>query len=860
MITQERRSRRSRKTPRVEAVARAVAGTLDVDDVVHRGLDVILREWDVDAATVLMVDAQTRAVMPVPSRGMRRADCRPDDGVDPIVLGTLCVERDDVVVERLTLTEPDGRSGFRTHVCLPLRGLDPRARDGDGASTFNVGGLCDPAPPKERRESAVLAVLHAISSPAATASELLSAADIAALGTASEHIGLALQNALAFARSQQRNHVLRGLHEIAELSTRSLKLGETMGVTLTRILEIVRAETGSIYLHHGDGGLSLAAHQGPPGSLISEDPTLAGRGEIGTALQSGQLVVWCPSGSAVDDPCHVYAALPLTSKGQVLGLLRIGCSTRGAFTHEEIEFLNQVGGQLGLAIENGTQFQTISEQAIRLSRRTGHLATLLEMSDLMARAVELEGDVEACVARLGDVVSVQLLLVFLDDGEQHARLVASFVDRRMPRSGRRIARRLRLPWRDLPTADRAMQQQRMVVVDDSTSMLGSFESEWLKSNEVRAALVLPLVVNGVSLGALVLASVGEPRVFFPSELDFARTVANQLALAIERDRLFREVKNAAARLEMRVEARTRELREANVRLHEATRQRSDFLKVMQHELRTPLNAILGFSEVMADVETDVNMDEMREYSGHIHESGRNLLALINDILDLANPQSARENIHVEQVRVEPLVCGILEVIRPQALGRGIVLSNLLDGMPPVLADRARLKQIFYNLFSNAVKFSPSHAEVKVGGRVEKGQAILWVEDAGPGIPPDMQERIFEPFFQIDRSITRAHDGAGLGLSLARRYVRMLGGELWVQSAPDQGSRFEFSLPLAEVVEGESTLGPEAPAPPTVRAADDLGESPVESARPPRAARPRANDEEAVERPVMRRRSDLLDEP
>jgi signal transduction histidine kinase len=189
------------------------------------------------------------------------------------------------------------------------------------------------------------------------------------------------------------------------------------------------------------------------------------------------------------------------------------------------------------------------------------------------------------------------------------------------------------------------------------------------------------------------------------------------------------------------------------------------------------------------------MDEVREYSTAIHESGGNLLALINDILDLANARSSGDAVHLEPVPLATAVAGVLDILRPQALARGVALSSAVDGeVGTVIADRARLKQILYNLLSNAVKFSPPEGSVTVGARRADDRLWIHVDDEGPGIPPELHEKVFEPFFQADGGITRSHDGAGLGLSLARRWVRLLGGELRLESAAGRGSRFEFSIP------------------------------------------------------------------
>lgn len=745
-------------------MARLAAQALDVDRLAEAALDLLLEAGDIDAANLVMVDAETGAVLSVPSRGARRAAFSVDTEVDALALCARSVAGGEVVVHP-SIEQGTATASGRLHICHPLRGRRP-----------------------ESGVSSTLAVLHLVTHP----TRHVALDEVAAL---SDLLGLALQSALRLAHVEQQNRVLRGLNDISDLLNQSPRLQETLGQALARILELVHAEIGRVFLRQPNADVfTRAAQQGPPALFLSEDGEVTlGVGEAGLVAASGRTRLW---GGADAPRGFFHVAVALQTKGRVLGVLQVGTRAAGGFGAEETAFLERLGGQMGLAVENGLQFQTISDQATRLSRRTRYLTALLETSDQMARSVELERDLASCVQRIGEMMTLAVVLVLLDEGDGHARIVSRFIDRTRGRRARGMRSGLRLAWADLPVAERALRSQHMAAVEVDQAGLGVGEARWMSSNQVRSALVLPLIVNGQSQGALVLASAVAPRVLYPSELDFIRTVANQLAVAIERERLFREVREAARSLEQRVEERTRALREANLRLQEATRQRADFLNVMSHELRTPLNAILGFSELMADPSAMVSMDEVREYSDAVHQSGKSLLTLVNDILDLAHPQASDKGLQRESLLLADVVSGVLDLLRPQALGRGVVLRTTIDrALPRVAADRARVKQILYNLVSNAVKFSPSEGCVTLSAEVVDTVVWVSVDDEGPGIEPALQDRVFEPFFQAEGGLDRAHEGAGLGLSLARRAARLLGGDVVVTSIPGAGSRFRFSLPL-----------------------------------------------------------------
>ena len=756
-----RRGGRHRGRDRLAEMAMAAMRARDVDALAEACLDILISGGDIDAATLLLVEPHTMRVLPVPFRGARTADFSLDD-VDVMALCARAVEGASPVLEE---SAPDGRTGARRlHISSPLRGRRPEDRADD-----------------------VLAVLHVVSRPSAR----IERAELAAV---CEMLGVALQNVMRLAYAEQQGRILGGLCEISDRMSESVRLHDALGRALSRVLELVRGESGCIYVRHpGAEAFVLSARQSPPGLLVSEERAIAeGVGELGEVARSRRQCAW-RSGEGSEERCHV--GVPLQSKAELFGILKVTSLPRESFSSEEMLLLGRLGRQMGVAIESGLQFETISDQATRLSRRTGHLAALLETSERMSRSVEIEGDVDACVQRLSEMMTIPLVLVLVDEGDGMARIVSRFVDRRLGRRARRSAREMRISWRALPVAARSLKSGRMVVVMEGQSDLGAGERRWMRSNDVRSALVVPLVIDGQPHGTLVLASISEPRVFHPSELDFSRTVANQLAIAMERARLFREVRDSARLLENRVSERTQALREANLRLQEVTRQRSDFLKVMSHELRTPLNAVLGFSEIMADPASTLAPDEVREYAGAILQSGTSLLSLINDILDLANRQAATESLHRSAVDVGVVVAGVVEVLRPQALSRTIVLAvEVASDVPVLLTDRPRVKQILYNLISNAIKFSPDGGRVTVSAEMSQGRVCVHIADEGPGIEPALRERVFEPFFQVDAGLGRAHEGAGLGLSLARRDARLLGGDVHLDGAQGGGCIASISLP------------------------------------------------------------------
>ena len=243
------------------------------------------------------------------------------------------------------------------------------------------------------------------------------------------------------------------------------------------------------------------------------------------------------------------------------------------------------------------------------------------------------------------------------------------------------------------------------------------------------------------------------------------------------------------------------LEETNRRLEAASRHKSAFLANMSHELRTPLNSIIGFSEVLLDEELgEVPMEEQREFLGNVLSSGRHLLTLINDILDLSKVEAGRMELYPEDCSVIEVIRGVLNTIQPLAARKHLSVEETMDpALPTIVADAGKLKEILYNLLSNAVKFTPAHGRIGVRAVRHPGEAHFTVWDTGIGITPADQGRIFAEFQQVETTAARQYDGTGLGLTLAQKFVELHGGRIWVESTPGQGSTFTFTLPLAEPV-------------------------------------------------------------
>ena len=268
------------------------------------------------------------------------------------------------------------------------------------------------------------------------------------------------------------------------------------------------------------------------------------------------------------------------------------------------------------------------------------------------------------------------------------------------------------------------------------------------------------------------------------------------ALAEEFNRMASRLQESYAGLEQKVRERTRDLSAALEQLDIASKHKSQFLANVSHELRTPLNAIIGFSEVLLDPSMDVSAENRSRFLAHIVNSGKQLLNLINEILDLSKIEAGRMELDVQAANIGDILDAVHDTMKPLATRKGIDLRVETDGsIPACPMDAARIKQVVLNLAGNAVKFTPEGGRVWLRADRQDEGVRVEVGDTGPGIPAEYHGRIFLEFEQARMSGADEPEGTGLGLALAKRFVEMHGGKIWVESEAGKGSRFFFTLAL-----------------------------------------------------------------
>ncbi len=471
-------------------------------------------------------------------------------------------------------------------------------------------------------------------------------------------------------------------------------------------------------------------------------------------------------------------AVPLLREDHLIGGLTVIRKMPGEFGSDIVQLLTTFATQSVLAIQNARLFREVEEKSRELEALSRNIEQLYRLSTAMQEPLSLReqlGRVLETATRIGLLDRIYVWAVSPKGNELVNLAAAGFAEDEWKQF-----EGFAIPLVEAGAMYQSWRERRALLFDEDNPLprdLYLKPQYLLKGLRTSRFLIIPMIARGEPVGVFAGDNKPSGRPIGRETVELLQTFASHGAVAIANARLFQTIEEKSRELEV------------------ASRHKSEFLANMSHELRTPLNAIIGFSEVLLERMFGEINDKQTEYLQDIMESGRHLLSLINDILDLSKIEAGRMELEPADFDLPQAIDNALMLMRERAARRGIALHQAVDPhLGQITGDERKVKQILLNLLSNALKFTAEGGRIDVQASLVDGIAEIAVADTGIGIAPEDQETVFEEFRQVGGSEKKA-EGTGLGLSLCRKFVEMHGGRIWVRSQIGVGSTFTFTLPV-----------------------------------------------------------------
>ncbi|GAA1956768.1 GAF domain-containing protein [Microbacterium deminutum] len=471
-------------------------------------------------------------------------------------------------------------------------------------------------------------------------------------------------------------------------------------------------------------------------------------------------------------------AAPMLLDGEVVGVLSLVRTAVDPFDDRVISLVGGFAAQAAVVVRNVHLVRALEERGVELARRVEQLEALSEVGGVISSSLVLD-------EVLSHIIMNAVRFSGCDGGSimEYVEEERSFSVRSAYASSAALLARLRQIKVELESTlvGRSALEGHPIAVSDLDTVDLDPHLRLLRDDGWRSVLAVPVLRGERIIGALVVRR-RTPGEFSQETIDFLETFASQSALAVWNARLFRELETKTAELQV------------------ASQHKSEFLASMSHELRTPLNAVIGFSEVLLQRMFGELNERQDEYLRDILSSGKHLLQLLNDILDLSKVEAGRMQLEPSSFDLRSALEYAISMVRERAIDHRIeVTLEVEPGLETLESDELRFRQVLLNLLSNAVKFTPDGGRVSVTARRHGDDLAVTVTDNGIGIPLEDRERIFESFQQGRRG-TQSEEGTGLGLTLCRRIVALLGGTMWLETEVGAGSTFGFTVPMGGAVD------------------------------------------------------------
>ena len=628
------------------------------------------------------------------------------------------------------------------------------------------------------REDNVLGAVQAINKDAGAFVQ----EDLRLLTAAANHAAIAIDNARLHKETLQRLAELSLLQTAGAQLTATIEMDALLEVVVSSAIALLDADSGSVLLFKKNSRtearrLAISAHQ----ELSHSDTSIRPDGITSQIIETGNTLTVSDIGQpgnfssyVLQQEWNAFMGVPLKTGARTLGVLYINYTSPQRFSQHDLTLLETFINQAILAIEHVGHYQETQENLRRISILYEIAQTARDIRD-RDRVLKF---VAVTVRRYFHAAGISFLEL-ADNGDFSLLYTTNL-------SKKGVLAYQQHPWRITETLFSPLSKGNSIQIPHlQTKEYAKFQKRLLYPAATASWYAIPLLIKNKLQGIMALSG-REPDAVHQDDLQFLYTIAGHVAVALENISLV----NA-------LEKQTQALREANLQLIEANRVKSRFLATISHELRTPMNSIIGYSEILQDKLDGPLTADQADSVERILRNGRNLLSLINDVLDYSKVEAGKLTIRSGQFTLLEALDAALEIILPLAKQKNLTItSDISDPLLMIYADPARVRQVLLNILANAIKFTETGSiHIKIEAR--ENQALISITDTGIGISPKDLPHLFDEFYQIDSGTSRKFGGTGLGLAISKRLLILMNGEVKVESKAGEGSTFTITLPRSK---------------------------------------------------------------
>lgn len=628
--------------------------------------------------------------------------------------------------------------------------------------------------------------------------DMFSDRDLSLLNMVAAQTSLALDNAFLLNAEQEERKIANSLINMGRIVSSTLNIDDVFARILEQIARLLHYDRAAILIpavHEGQMIATIHAVDGFDTQYFQHDISIENGSPLAQILASQEPLTipliqdadnWDKQPEMlVNGDVQSWMGVPLVIQSQVIGIISLDANDAVPYSIHDATPILALARQASIAVENARLHSELEDHVVSLKMRADRLATMHNLANYVSTTLAHTAIADYASTLLSDLFKVSYVCIIrIDELDGNGYLVAEY-----------------------PATD---TENKVAVMVKGTSEYESFQeivpgnrAVFISKNDSSAVIeplkdfeggyvIAPLIAHERVLGGVALGISDPQRTFDADNLETFTTIAAQLAVAVRNAELFQ----AAL---------------------EANRLKSEFLANVSHELRTPLNAIIGYSELLLSGTYGSLDDRQEDRLERVFRSGRQLLTLINDILDLSKIEAGKMELELSAIDIVPLVQDAIRTVQPGEPGDLPINLNIQEGSPQIYVDPQRIRQVLINLLSNAVKFTKEgHIDIQVNPtNVSLGefpelpvhmmsQGNIWlhigIADTGIGIPEKDQKIIFDTFTQADGSSVREYEGTGLGLAITQRLINMHRGHIWLESEVGVGTTFHILLPGVETLQ------------------------------------------------------------